>query len=229
MRECAVQKPARSFLVAAAIVLCWASLAPKVHAGPWGLGRPPGFGPEMDRTAIARFQELQQFLVNELGYKPCARPGQSTVRDGVLHRNFLGAWRLDDRCAGKFKVWMSRLYKTPGIQVLGIIPEGMDYLMTDMNAEYAGSNDLGDYWLFNSSAAALRKLASDCDKLYRMAQGYVDKLQARLKFEAENGGSVDSGGTANHKPITILDVMGKDGRAQLNDMMQERLRRKDIK
>ena len=196
---------------------------------PVGMGRPPGFGPELDQKAIALFRELQQFLTNDLGYQPDPQGGVGKVRNGVLRRVFCGAWRLENGSRQKFMNWKKRFLSTPGMTVLGIFTDGMPYLMMNMCVDYRDSA-LGDYSFLRWSSSAYDQLVKDCKKFSDMAQGYIDRLHVRLSFEAQ----ISTPGTGiNRKdggsPITIMDIYGPEGRKKVDEMMKQRLKNKGIK
>jgi len=77
-------------------------------------GRPPGFGPELDRTAISLLEGFQRYLNDQLGFVPGNPP---SARGGLLHRNTfgLGNWRLSDPLRREFAAWRLKLITTPGM------------------------------------------------------------------------------------------------------------------
>src|SRR5688572_24501419 len=100
------------------VVWCaWLFASQASAQNPMGFGRPPGFGPELDREVIARMRDLQSFLTTDLGYTP----GATTVRESVLERNFLGWFGLQNVYKNRFRQWHQNLWAMRGITQLGLI------------------------------------------------------------------------------------------------------------
>jgi hypothetical protein len=89
---------------------------------------------------------------------------------------------------------------------------------------------LGDYSPFLWSSSAYNQLAKDCGTFFDMAEGYIDRLQARLSFEAQipgPGTGIDR--KDDGSPITIKDIYGPEGRKKVDEIMKQRLKNKGIK
>lgn len=179
---------------------------------PMGVGRPPGFGPELDHSVIAQMQDLQRFLARDLGF---VTSPTLQVRDGVVTRRFWGSFELKAPYRSKFEQWKHKILTTPGWNGLGIDVSKMDYVMALVQVDYNGTQ-LGDYSAFRSSASAHAQLAADAKKFYDMAQGYIDRLEARLKFESEHSRFAPGGGIDPahpdwpKKPMMLLNVIGEE-------------------
>lgn len=186
---------------------------------PMGYGRPPGFGPELDREVIARMRDLQNFLRNDLGYTP----GANTIRESVLERNFLGWFSLQSAYKDRFRQWHRGLWAMRGITQLGIHTGGMPNDLANENVEY-NRRDLGSYHMFQSKESARTKLNGECSALYRIASDYIQRLEARLAFEAQHRGQqpgrVDP--DEPRTPITLLDVMSEE---EVKRMIERRRQR----
>jgi hypothetical protein len=190
--------------------------------GAWGTGRPPGFGPEMDKNAIAAFERLRAFLRSDLEYAP----GPS-VKSGIFVRNFLNRVSLEKVYQTRFKDWLRGLNATPGIANLGIPAGDLPYKMMNLRNEY-GSRELGQlpFWDgWSSDAAARSALAQECKKLDDMAAGYIRLLQARLDLETRLGGNIPrEQRPTSQSPIYILDVMSEADRAEWTSRAHEKWR-----
>lgn len=215
----------------ALLALLW--LAPSVLAqSPVGFGRPPGLGPELDRSVIAQMKSLQAFITGDLGV---TLTGDPRTRDGIMERNFIGWWGLQSYYKTRFRSWYRTLNSTPGAMALGIDITGIEYSISHMQVDY-NQSELGSYHAFQSESSARKKLAQDCRTLHAMAQGYIDKLEARLRFEAEHpvtrATSSSSGEFSdlrpNETPTTILNVYS-DGRQLVDELMRNRMKRKGIR
>lgn len=206
-------------------------LAPAVLAqNPMGFGRPPGLGPELDRAVIAKMKSLQAFVTGDLGV---TITGEPRTRDGIMERNFIGWWSLQSFYKQKFRSWYRSFFSLPGAMALGIDITGIEYSMSHMQGDY-NESELGSYHAFQSESSARKKLAQDARELYGMAQGYIDKLEARLKFEAEHpvtrsaptsGSGEFSDLRPNETPTTILNVY-PDGRQLVEELIRNRMKRK---
>lgn len=195
---------------------------------PMGFGRPPGLGPELDRKVIAQMRALQAFLTGELGVTPSGPP---RVKDELLTRNLLAAWRLRSAHREWFRRWYRTFFSTPGAMVLGIDISGIEYSMSHMQADY-NQDELGSYHPFQSEKTAHERLARDARNLHAMAQGYIEKLEARLAFEARhsarrpaNTPDEFSDLRPNETPTTIRNVY-PHGQELVDEVMRTRRKRK---
>jgi hypothetical protein len=193
----------------ALVLFC--ALAAAAHAQSMFGARPPGFGPELDQTFINQFRSLQTFLTGDLGL---TLTGDPKVRDNLEVRRFWGSFQLDSFYRNKFIAWKHKLMTSPGQNGLGIDISGMDYSMALMSVDY-NNNQLGDYTMFHLQAGAQGQLAKDAKKLYLMAQGYIDRLNARLEWEKTHSPLAPRAANDPHpdwpRPaIHLLDVIGED-------------------